>query len=421
MGLSSEYDVVVAGGGTAGCAAAIAASSDGCKVLLVEESNALGGCSTTGLVNEWFANTEGLGSIFSRIFSELEKSGLFCKNRMFNGELLKAIWLVHCIKADVNILFHASVAGVIKRQKKIKGIKIVSCSQEIFVKAKYFIDATGEGDLAALAGADYMKGDNENNNQLHMSLMFQMVKSATSIHPYLPEELTPYKSIEETPGLRVHHPMEDGRIYCNMTKVMGYDSTDPYMLSAAEIEARIQLIKIVYLLQTTILKNYIPVASGAKIGIREGRRIAGDYILKTEDILGNKKFTDGTVVATSQIDFHSLTRPGKLGWRKEVKPYSIPFRCLYSKDFDNLFMAGKCISTEQIAHSSCRMTPTCCGMGQTVGIAAAIAVKRQLDNIRELNVCELQTELTRNDFELSPEKHNPFHIKGAEGNRENCI
>ena len=126
-------------------------------------------------------------------------------------------------------------------------------------------------------------------------------------------------------------------------------------------------------------------SSGAKIGIREGRRIIGDYVLAQDEILNRTEplvFDDGIAVATSQIDFHSLTKSGDSGWRQRLEPYNIPFRCIVAKGFPNLMMAGKCISVDQVVHSSVRMTPTCCAMGQAVGTAAALAVELNVNNIR---------------------------------------
>ena len=150
-------------------------------------------------------------------------------------------------------------------------------------------------------------------------------------------------------------------------------------------------------------------STGSRIGIREGRRVLGDYVLTEEDVLGDgTTFDDGIGVATCQIDFHSLTRPGTVGWRKRVKPYGIPFRSLVVKGFDNLLVAGKCISGDQVAQSSYRMTPTCVGMGQAAGTAAAMAVARTLGSIRHLPVDELRRALADAGVELDPAKHKAF-------------
>jgi len=113
-----------------------------------------------------------------------------------------------------------------------------------------------------------------------------------------------------------------------------------------------------------------------KIGIREGRRIVGDYVLTEADVTGSapRDFEDGVAVATSQIDFHSLTQPGDAGRRQRVEPYAIPWRCLIARGFDNLLMAGKCASGDQVAQSSFRMTPTARN-GAAAGTRVALALE----------------------------------------------
>jgi hypothetical protein len=165
-------------------------------------------------------------------------------------------------------------------------------------------------------------------------------------------------------------------------------------------------------------------ASSAKIGIREGRRIIGDYILTQQDILENPEgldFNDGVAIATSQIDFHSLTKAGHAGWRQEIPPYAIPFRCLCAKDFENLMMAGKCISADQVAHASSRMTPTCCCMGQAAGTAAALAEESRAKNIRDISIAELRKILRADGIELNPSLHTPFAPEVTAESKEQAV
>jgi hypothetical protein len=256
-----------------------------------------------------------------------------------------------------------------------------------------------------------MQGDPQRGRTLHMSLGFTLADSGQPVTPYLPAGLSPINSPDDVPGLRTNHPLPDGRVYCNMTKIVEHDPTDPSALSAAEGEARRQLARLVHYLQRVRYPRHVLVSSGARIGIREGRRIIGDYVLSEDDIAGEaprRVFPDGVAVATSQIDFHSLSRAGDGGWRQGVEPYNIPFRCLTARDLDNLLMAGKCISGDQVAHSSYRMTPTCCAMGQAAGTAAAIAIEGRAANIRDVNVQRLRGELAAAGMELDPFRHRAF-------------
>ncbi|MHC4789744.1 MAG: FAD-dependent oxidoreductase [Planctomycetota bacterium] len=326
-----ERDVLVAGGGSAGAAAAIAAARRGHSVLLVEEANCLGGTSTAGAVNEYFAYPEGLGDIFLGCVRELKAYGAVepvppreaYPGWHFNGEYLKIIWQLMAEEAGVEILLHASVVGAETDGGRVTKARVASCGQFIDVAAKHFIDATGEGDLAAQAGAEFEEGDPEGGRVLHMTLVAHMYDTGQSQPAYLPAGLQEIKGREDFPGLG-YVKLPDGRVYCNSTKVMGLDPTDPFELSKAECTARRQLARVIQYLQREHFPTYAPATSGSSIGIREGRRITGDYVLTEEDILApeGSDFEDGLCVATSQIDFHSLSKPGNAGRREEVHPYA---------------------------------------------------------------------------------------------------
>jgi hypothetical protein len=401
-------EVLVAGGGTAGSAAAVAAARRGHKVLLIEESNCLGGISTTGGVNEFYANPEGLGDIFTHLISELENFDAL-RGRYFTGEYLKLIWQILADMAGVDILFNTSVVEAETEDGRLTQARAVSASQFMEFQAQYFIDATGEGDLSFLAGAIYQIGHPENKHTLHMSLTAMFHDTGELREPYLPPGFEPIHSKEDLPGLHGPVKLDDNRVYANMTKIMGHDPTDPISISQAEREARRQLVRIAYYVQK-LHPTFALASSGHKIGIREGRRIIGEYTLTQEDITGNepKDFLDGIAVATSQIDFHSLTKPGHLGWRQKVHPYTIPLRTMIPKGLKNLLVAGKPISGDQVAMSSYRMTPTVCAMGQAAGTAVAIAIEEGVTDIRALDIIALREQLTSDGMGLDPRKHQPF-------------
>ena len=407
--LLNRPDVVVAGGGTAGTAAAVAAARRGHRVLLIEEANALGGVSTTGGVNEWFAGLGGLGDIWQHLTHEMERYGARF-GRFYNPEYAKIVWQLLAEAAGVEILFHASVVDAAVAGAHLAKVVAVASSHLIQAEAPIFIDATGEGDLAWLAGAETMQGHPESGRTLHMSLTFALQDTGHPVPAYLPDGLAPIETADDLPGLHGGRLLPDGRVYCNMTKVMGHDPTDPFSLSEAEREARRQIARIVHYLQRTRFPTYALCSSGARIGIREGRRVVGDTVLTEGDITGGapKDFDDGVAVATCQIDFHSLTRPGHVGWRQRVEPYAVPFRALVAKGFDNLLVAGKCISGDQVAQSSYRMTPTVCAMGQAAGTAAALAVEKGLDDVRGVDIAMLRATLTADGMVLDPRQHVAF-------------
>jgi hypothetical protein len=297
----------------------------------------------------------------------------------------------------------------------------VSASHLIEFSAPYMIDASGEGDLAFLAGAPYQIGHHESGLTLHMSLTALFYNTGERRQAYLPPGYKPIESEDDLPGLHGPVQLPDNRLYANMTKVMGCDPTDPLSLNKAEQKARRQLIRITHYVQTQY-PMYALISSGQKIGIREGRRIIGEKQIQGSEIMAanSHQEDDGIAVATAQIDFHSLSRPGHVGWRQGVQPYAIPYGALIPKGLKNLLVAGKPISGDQIALSSYRMIPTVYGMGQATGTAAAMAVEQGLEDVRNLEVKKLQEQLTKDGMELDPSKHQPFSVESTP-NRDDAL
>ncbi|MBN2046228.1 MAG: FAD-dependent oxidoreductase [Anaerolineaceae bacterium] len=404
-----QPQIIIIGGGTAGSAAAVSAARMGAKVLLVEEGNCLGGVSTQAGVSEFFSSTEGMGSIFEELLGLLDDFGAY-HDRFYNAEYLKLAWQVLADRAGVDILFHTTLSDVKMNGNRIEAVELVSLSRKFWVACDVCIDASGEGDLAALAGAEFMLGHPENGLTLHMSLSATWYDTGEVVKMTLPEGIERIESEADLPGLRGPRRLDDGRMYANMTKIMRHDPTDPVSLSDAEREARIQLLRIVEFVHRTKLPTWALASSGATIGIREGRRIVGDLILTEAEVLapdGVCDFDDGIAVATAQIDFHSLTQKGHVGWRQRVNPYAIPYRCCTPRGIDNLLTAGKCISLDQVVFSSYRMTPTVCMVGQAVGIAAVMSLAVDGDT-RGIEIGALRAELLAQRLMLDPRQHQAF-------------
>ena len=411
-GRDLDSDVLIVGGGSAGTAAAVAAGRAEASTLLIEAGNCLGGTSTAGGVSSWFASVDGLGDVFNDFRALLDRFGAR-REREFNAEIAKIAWQHLAEDAGVRVLFHSTPCAVQIVDGRFERADVVCRASKYSVAAKYAIDATGEGDLSALAGAEFNQGDPENGHTLHMSLTATLFDTTSPVTPYLPPGLDPIESDDGLPGLKANTVLPDGRVYLNMTKIIDHDPTDPFSLSDAELEARRQLARVIHYLQRTKYPRHMPASTGSRIGIREGRRIVGDYVITEDDVLGDGTvFDDGVTVATSQIDFHSLTRPGGAGWRKRIKPYNIPFRSLVARGFKNLLVAGKCISGDQVAQSSYRMTPTCVGMGQAAGTAAAMAASSGCRDIRALPTADLRRALIDAGVELDPAKHAAFPSHG---------
>ena len=209
-----------------------------------------------------------------------------CTDARSNGEIAKFVWQRLTEEAGVRLIYHATPVSVSATEGKVDRVEVLSRATRFAVSAGFVIDATGEGDLCALAGAEFEKGDPEHGLTLHMSLTATMFDSGSEVTRYLPPGLSPIESDDDLPGLSGPGRMPDGRLYLNMTKVMGHDPTDPFSLSDAELEARRQLMRVVHYIQRTRFPTYALASTGSRIGIREGRRVVGDYTISEQDVLG---------------------------------------------------------------------------------------------------------------------------------------
>lgn len=397
----NKYDVIVAGGGPAGCAAAISAARSGVKVLLIEKYGFLGGMGTAGLVSPFMshyaAKTEPVDvntkieelkvlnrGIYEEILTKLEeKSSLlkFVDNTPFDGEKLKGILLDMVIESGAELLLHSFVCGVETEDGKITSVSVINKSGSRKLEADIYIDATGDGDLAAMSGAKVEMGDDANGKCQPASLMFKMA----NVDFYTERGSVEYPVPEEVglPCGRVlffmtTHP---GEVIVNMTRVIDFNATDAENLTRAEITARKQVEEVAeYLIKNVEgFENAYVSQTGTQIGIRESRRIMGHYVLTKDDVLGARKFADGICRSAYPIDIHNPMGQGTVLKRVPLNDwYEIPYRCLVPLGMKNLLVAGRCISATHEAHSSLRVMPNCYCFGQAAGIAASIAVKENL-------------------------------------------
>lgn len=409
--LNIEKDVVIVGGGISGVHAAIAAGRAGLKTLLVEREGNIGGISTLGLCNPhmryWLGSEFLVSGIFEETMKRIEKKGGTLKNS-FDSELMKIVMLELLSEANVQILFHAIPVGIETGKEEIKSLKLfTSQGYSIKVEASYFIDATGEGTLAYLSGAQYFEGDTEGNNQA-MTLMFTMSgvdfnevsmdieknsdnffawvkprKEVMSVAGYFEEtekaksngldKLQDYFFFIQLPG--------EGRISVNTTHVYNKNPNNPLELSEAVVEATAQVDT---LLEFT--RKYVKGFEKAGLekiatlmGIRESRRIKGLYVFSGDDVANYSKFEDGVVKACYGVDIH---KAGKLSNQDRnnipvyESYYEIPLRSLISADYLNLGISGRCFSSDFVGHSAARIMPTVAGMGQVLGTTVALANQR---------------------------------------------
>jgi ribulose 1,5-bisphosphate synthetase/thiazole synthase len=379
-------DVAVIGGGIAGVCAACAAAESGVTVVLVERFATLGGMMTVGGVNNFCGETAGQGRVFDELISGLEGFGQldaykpyehFEVRRRFHHEALALVIQEALLKRGVKLLLHTRFVDVAASDNgRIGAVLLRGQSGPEALEAKQFIDATGEGELAHLAGFATMKGRASDGLTLPMSLMYFVRELEGQVVPQIPKDMV--EPIESKADLPMTSPWFNGPASKAIKiKVPGFDSTDTESLTEAEIAARRKMMQVIDFHQREGKPWYFDHVSPI-IGIREGRRIVGDYVLTEDDVRAGRSFDDGVAVGTFYIDAHSPTTDKHNPQvadkdARRVPPYHIPLRSLRAKDSHNLWMAGRDLSAENLAMASARVAPTGAMMGQAVGVAAAMA------------------------------------------------
>jgi len=395
-------DVVVIGGGIAGVSAACSAANSGALVILIERFGTLGGMLTTGGVAHFCGQIEKQGEVFDEILTGLKRHNSLGEGKretVFNYEILSFVLQEMLLQKKVKLLLHTRLVDVLVKSNCITECIISGKSGLEAIRGKVFIDCSGDGDLARLADVSIMKGDGKTGYQLPMSKMFfvREVEQKEFANQVTSDWSTRITKKEDLPMTSVWPDGPGGRAI--KIKIPMFDSTSTEELTAAEIQARRRTMDVLSYYQEQEKKSWRLTHSATIIGIREGCRIEGDYILKTDDLRAGKSFDDGVARGTFYLDGHGLTDDKRtyILPKDELKvpPYQIPMRSLIAKDAGNLLMAGRCFSAEQLALSSARVSTSCSMMGQAAGIAAAMAVNNKT-KIRNLDYTEIKNEvLTR--------------------------
>lgn len=398
-----KYDVAVIGGGMAGISAACAAAAQGASVILVERFGVVGGNATTGGVAAFCGETKGQGEVFDRIIHELEKYNAIVPYnadpngaRVFEHEILAIVLQELLIQYNVKVLLHTRFVDVIIQNDEIINCLICGKSGLEAIEAKQFIDCTGEGEVAFSAGCETMKGREEDGLQLPMSMMYFVRHVEEKDVLAIPDEY--FNSIKNKDDLPMTSVWPNGpRSNAIKIKIPKYDSTDTESITMAEIYARRRMMEVLHYHQRIEKKSWILDHCSSQIGIREGRRIVGDYILSVEDLRAGREFSDAIAVGTFYLDGHKPDDDKRTYILDEsslmVPPYQIPYRCILAKGCKNLLIAGRCFSADQLALSSARVMTTCSMIGQAAGIASAMSVKekclpRELDALKVRKVIE---------------------------------
>lgn len=438
--ICADVDVLVVGAGPAGMGAAIAAARAGAKTLLIDMNGMLGGTWTKGLQNHVTSFHNGndvvIRGLPMEIFKRLHKIGWaedpekkhVGKNRpawwsAFDPEGLKYILDCMTVEAGVDLLLHTFCVGAIVEKNRVKGVIIENKSGRQAITARSTVDCTGDADVAYLAGAETLKGRAEDGLMQPVTTTFFMayvdIDRAIAHCEKNPGRHKEYTKEAKARG-ELNVPREiinigaptvfPGITYHNVTRIIKVDATNARDLTRAELEGRRQVQEIV-----AFYRKYVPgfeksvlVTTSPSVGIRETRRIKGEYTLTREDVLESREFHDAVVCHAYYIDVHNPAGPGlEHGSGPDVRPprgsyYQIPYRTLVPQKVDGLLVAGRCISADRHALGSLRVTACCMALGQAAGIAAAMC-KNQEGALRRLNVAGLRKELLKASVFLGEE------------------
>lgn len=405
-----KYDIAVIGGGFAGVAAAVSASRLGASVLIVERNNSFGGASSYCLVNPFMPYSTKINGeevplsqgIFKEIVTELKKRGA-CDGYSFLEEELKLLLNEMIEKENIDTLFHANVCSVKRDGGRVLSASVITVGGIIEIEADYFIDATGDAQLAFLGGFPTVTGRESDMLCQPMTLCFRLgnvdtdrfFESWDALSRAHRRALESGEIINPRENILVFKMLQEGVLHFNTTRVVKLNPTDPHDLTKAEFLGRKQVFEIYELMKKHaqgLEKSYL-MMTAAHIGVRESRQIVGEYTLLEKDLRSFRKFEDSIAACNYDIDIHNPEGSGTSHYYFPVgEYYTIPYRSLVLKGAHNILASGRCISSDHASQASYRIMPTVCAIGEASGTAAAIAAKRGVA-IGEIDIKELQSTL----------------------------
>lgn len=455
--ISRSPDVAVIGGGPAGLAASVAAARQGASVVLVDRYGFLGGTATAAMVTPmaaaFFQDTQIVKGLFQELVDRMVLRGgclgylkTVETTRGWGGYLtpfdpcimqLAAQELV--LEAKVEPLLHSLLVGVKQRGGRIDQVIVATKEGQVELAPGIVVDATGDADVADMAGCDIWKGRDSDGLMQPATLMMRILNVDTAaLRTYVrehPDDFAWYafpRYSQPVPDGYENQPvfasgfisilknaylqgelyfgrsrflfasgLRQGELYLNATRVNGVDGTSSEDLTRAETDARKQAWSLFSLLRREapgFQKAYL-LETGSQIGVRETRRIVGEYTISDEDILGGRTFTDAIACGAYPIDIHEVKSEWGLAEKKESlwidlpSPYDIPYRSLIPRGMKNLLAAGRCISASHMAHGSLRVQPIAMAIGQAAGTAAGLAACGHLSDVRDLDYGELRRKL----------------------------
>ncbi len=396
--LVEDVDVIVCGAGPAGIAAAITAARAGAKVRVFEWRGCLGGVWTAGLLGYLLDfdkpgfNQELLKRLDERDMRRGTSKGSVC----YEPEGMKVLLEEMFVEAGVKFQLHTRVSAAYREGKRLTTIVTESKSGRQAWRAPVFIDTTGDGDLGALAGCAFEYGESDSCPCQPMSLNALLVCQdaealAVFIHKSDPSKADGLakdallKEIQRTGHFPSYSKptlfqVRDNLLLVMMNHQYGVPCFDAAKITEATVQARAEMHKIVNGLRKLggPWEGLQIAATAEQIGVRDGRRIAGRYVVNKDDVIAGARYDDAVVRATFSVDIHALSAENnkKAAYHNagiKTKPYDIPLRALIAKDVDGLMMAGRNISGDFIAHASYRVTGNSVAMGEAAGVTAALA------------------------------------------------
>ena len=408
-----KYHLVVIGGGFSGVAAALAAARAGADVLIVEKSNCLGGAAVNCLVNPfmpYWTEMDGKrvdlsAGIFKEIYGRLEARHA-TSGKSFLEEELKYILNEMAVEAHIDLLFHAYIFKANKCSDRVMAVTVATKSGEMQIEADYFIDATGDAQLAYLAGCPTVLGREPDHLCQPMTLCFRVgnvdvekfYASRDKLKAAHMQSLAAGELINPRENILVFKTPIYNVLHFNTTRVVKKNPVSPEEVTEAEVIARRQVYEIYEFMKKHAdgLENSFLMMTAAEIGVRESRMIVGDYVLTEQDCRNCVKFEDAIAACNYDIDIHNPEGTGTSHYYFPAgEYYTIPYRSLIPQNAENLLVAGRCISSDHGAQASYRIMPVVCCIGEAAGAAIGLAVKNN-SLVREVNTAELQSSLKNN-------------------------
>lgn len=439
-----DRGVVVVGSGAAGLAAALAAGRSGVPTTLIESAGFVGGNSAVlpwlGFHSRRYQRV--VDGIAGELVEEMRAAGEaseitldpVCGSAVsLNSHVYRTVAMRLLREAGVRVMLHTLLVDVVRAGDRVTGVVVARKSGTETVRGDVFVDASGDGDLSVLAGAATAKGRTSDGRVQAPTLVFRvggidrdefvagLMREDTGFRDLLGDHPAAYERLRrrlptqqvivlggfagliaqakaagdlDVPASRVvgvkTHPPDE--LVAVSTKVAEFDPVDADSLSEAYAQAYAQVMPLM-----RFFVKWLPGFGSARLieiapmlGVRESRRVMGDYLLTTDDVMAGRSFTDGVAVGAYHIDIH--TPDGSWVDSRSVRPYDIPLRALTVGGVENLFVAGKCMSASHEAIGSTRVITTCMAQGQAVGTAAAHVVRDRV-GIRDVPVPRLQSEL----------------------------